>query len=274
MGNCIDIDKEYLHNIYSIEKQNILTVSKILNVGRSTIYRRLKEYKIPIRNQGLSHHLTSKYFGFKLTKKSIDFINGELLGDGNISQFSKYTANYLHSSKYKKYCEWLISEFKKFGVKSGKIYKRTHILEHKICFSYSFMTRSYEELLEFRETWYPDGKKVIPKDLKLTPLTCRQWYIGDGSLKKKSKYIRLAVCGFSLDDINLLVRKLEEINIPSHYLNNSINKEIIIGRKDSINFLNYIGKCPEEIKDVYGYKWDYKSDKKLRSSWNRYSLAK
>jgi len=218
-------------------------------------------------DQGLAHHLTSGYFDFEPTKESTDFINGELLGDGCILQFSKYTSNYLRSSKYKEYCEWLILEFNKFGIETGKIYKRKHALKDKIYFSYSFMTRPYEKLLEFRNIWYLNGKKMVPKDIELTPLTCRQWYIGDGSLHQKKKYIRLAVYGYSFNDIDLLVRKLKDINITSHYLD---SKEIIIGRKDSIKFLKYIGKCPEEINNIYNYKWNFESDKELRSSWNQY----
>jgi len=224
----------------------------------------LYQESLPKRPLSQSIHL-AKANHCILFSKAIEWISGELLGDGCLYSQSKYSALFSYGSKYWEYINYISDTLKSFGIEqSGKIQKCWKGKTHKngewvdrpvSLFPYSFFyaSKSYEELKPLRNKWYPDNKKIVPKDLKLTPLICKQWYIGDGSLihpKKGNSYIILYTCGFPINDVEWLVRQLNKLGFkttrePSH---NSIH----ISTCSTLAFLSYIGKCPCK---VYDYKW-------------------
>lgn len=95
----------------------------------------------------------------------------------------------------------------------------------------------------------------MPRDLKLTPLVCRQWYIGDGCLKKPRRggpYITLATDAFPVLSVKWLVGQL--VNLRFRATRWKSENEISISAYSTKDFLDYIGECPVEC---YQYKWDY-----------------
>ena len=192
----------------------------------------------------------------KLSNKAIEWINGELLGDGCLQSCSIYSARFQYGSKYLEYIEYIRDTLKSFGIKqSGKI-RKTYI-ENYGAYIFSYSSLSYVELRPIRERWYPKGKKIIPKDLELTPLTCRQWYIGDGSLKHRKiggqgrPRIVLATHCFVIPDVENLIGKLIYLGFKTtRWLSN----EMYISTYSTKEFLNYIGKCPVKC---YQYKFNY-----------------
>lgn len=141
-----------------------------------------------------------------------------------------------------------------FGIEqAGKIGKQKD--KRYGSFSYKYTSRAYVELMPIYKQWYPNGKKIVPKDIKLTPLTVRQWYIGDGSLvKRKTRrirpYIILCTCGFLIDDVNWLTREMSNLGIKAkRYSGNIIYISVCYVKE----FLNYIKECPVEC---YKYKWN------------------
>lgn len=195
-----------------------------------------------------------------LSKDLLEFLNGELLGDGNLSKIQNKelvtSARYNHGSKYREYLRWLNDKLVGFGVKqSGKIVERYGFApkSKRAYWSYRYASKSYVELANLYLKWYPNGKKIVPKDIKLTPVTVRQWYIGDGHFGKGNSYhLEIATCGFTSSDVEFLVNKLKGINIDCHRTNDN---RIFIGISSINVFFDYIGNCPREIKDIYGYKW-------------------
>ena len=93
----------------------------------------------------------------------------------------------------------------------------------------------------------------MPKDIKLTPLTLRQYYIGDGCLahpQRARPYIILATYGFPISDVEWLVNELNKLDFKATRRNS--DNSIHISTFSTQDFLNYIGKCPIEC---YKYKW-------------------
>jgi len=174
-----------------------------------------------------------------------------LLGDGCIALISSYSARFSYGSKYFEYCEYVSNTLESFGIKqSGKISKHTNDWGTY----YQYKTKSYPELKNIYNKFYPNGKKIIPENLKLTSLTCRQWYIGDGSLKhpKDSKpAIVLSTDCFSIFDVNYLVKYLSILKIKA---TRQKNNRIRIWACSVKDFLGYIGNCPI---NCYQYKWKY-----------------
>jgi len=170
-------------------------------VTRTTIYRWLRRHHIPSRPRGtLQKHVN-------LSPQAIEFLEGELLGDGCLVPTSRgHSVCYAHSSKYLEYIAWLSKTLAGFGMEqSGKVRCRNR--HNSIC--YDYQTRSYLEMRALYERWYPDGHKHIPNDLIITPLMLRQFFLGDGSLIRghNRRQIYLYCCGFSRDeDIGLAAK--------------------------------------------------------------------
>ena len=178
-------NKEWLKNKYINEKLPTTQISKICYSTISTIKYWLKKFNIPIRSISEAQHLSrGNHCSFSI--EAIHWINGELLGDGCLESCSSYSARFHYASKYKEYAQYVSNKLKSFGIKrSGKIYRQ--YIEKDNCYIYCYNSLSYAELLYLRNIWYPEGIKIVPKGLILSPLTVRQWYIGDGCLRHPKK---------------------------------------------------------------------------------------
>ena len=247
-------DKEWLYNKYINEKLSTGQIGNICGVDISTIRDWLVKYNIPRRSNAEAQHLIRGNH-CNLSQEAIEWINGELLGDGSLYSHHTCSASFRYTSKHKEYIQYVSDMLKSFGIEQvGKITKYYDKINKK--YSYRYGSRSYIELIPIYKEWYPErGKKIVPKGIVLTPLVCRQWYIGDGSLSKPKKcrpYIRLATCGFLISDVNWLVEKLYKLGFK--VFRNLYDNVIQISTYSTKEFLNYVGKCPVEC---YQYKFSY-----------------
>jgi len=252
LKNANHQDKKWLRNKYLNEKLSTTQIAKLCRVSDVTVGQWLKKYNIPRRSNGEAVYL-SKINYCKLSEEIIEWIEGELLGDGCIFPSSPYSAFFSYSSKYLEYINYVINTLQSFGIKCGEIQKRYH--EESNTYSYSSHSYTYKELLNIRKHWYPNGKKIVPRDINLTPLMVRQWYIGDGCLKRQKgckPRIELNTCGFSISDVDWLVNQLKKINLKA--VRWVTHNTIGISTHSAKTFLNYIGKCPVEC---YSYKFEY-----------------
>jgi hypothetical protein len=246
-------DKDYLYDNYTNKKLTTYQIAKLYNVTGEAIQYWMKKFNIPCRSKSEVVHL-AKGNHCILSPEAIEWLSGELLGDGSLGSQSKYSALFQYCSKYLEYIEYVRDTLKSFGIKqSGRIHKQYH--RDYDSYSYFYRSKAYVELLPIYKQWYPEGKKIVPKDIKLTSLTLRQWHIGDGCLRHREHrrpFIILSTYGFIVSDVEQLVNKLKNIGF-------------IIKRQPSTNvirvtpystkeFLNYIGKCPV---NCYQYKWAY-----------------
>jgi len=192
---------------------------------------------------------------------------GEVLGDGCLPSQHGITAGYSHTSKYRTYVEWLSGVFAGGGISQvGEILKQINYSPFgrgATLTAYTYRSQSLSELQLLRDWFYVDGKKIVPSDLKLTPLVCLHWYLGDGCLENKAAArpsIALCTCDFDRDSIDYLIAELGRLGFgATHRLSNNC---IGISAYSTRDFLDYIGPCPELIKDIYGYKWDYQDNRK------------
>ena len=250
-------NKEWLKNKYSKEKLSTIKIAKICNVHSITICRWLNRFDIPIRSRGEATHLASGNH-CNLSEKAIEWINGELLGDGYMQSYSSKSARIGYSSKYLEYCKYVSNTLKLFGIEQiGNINECYH--KKMNCYTYRYTSRSYAELLPVFKQWYPKGKKIVPKDIKLTPLTIRQWYIGDGFLKNRMRkhgrpHIVLYTDGFLISDVKWLVGRLIKLKFKAtRWLSRNV---ICLSVNSTKDFFDYIGNCPISC---YQYKFNYKT---------------
>jgi len=252
-------NKEWLYNKYINEKLSQTEIAKLCNVSRWTINDKLEKNNIQKRTISESVYI-KRANHCNLSQEAIEWINGELLGDGCLTTTEKrgrksynVSALFRYGSKYKEYIEYIAKTLDSFGIKqSGKIIEYYNKRQNTYCYKYN--SHSYKELFDIYKKWYPNGKKIVPKDIELTPLTCRQWYIGDGSLIQRGNrnikpFIVLCTMGFLFEDVNRLISKLNNLGLKAtRYTKNTI----YISAYSIKSFLNYIKKCPI---DCYQYKW-------------------
>jgi hypothetical protein len=96
-------------------------------------------------------------------------------------------------------------------------------------------------------------------------LTCKFWYIDDGCLKKdKYSNITLWTNAFNKkQQEQILLSQLNKLGFEARLYKTKAKSGktqwyIYIPRRNIQKFLDYIGPCPKELKNCFGYKWNYK----------------
>jgi len=220
-----------------------------------TIRKWMHKNNIAVRSVSEAAALNANHID--VTEHLRNFLDGLLLGDGFLFCNNNISATYRHSDKHKNYIEYLKQQLKYFNVVSSENtwVKTGYTKGHKYT-CYQMSTISYADFLPLRKRWYPDGKKIVPRDIILTPSVCLNWYIGDGSLMRNARgrtRIKLCTDGFPKSDVLFLIEKLRNLGIEASYWK-SCNR-IGISANYTKKFIDYIGACPGEIYKDYGYKW-------------------
>jgi hypothetical protein len=163
-------------------------------------------------------------FLLKSSIKPMDVINGFILSDLFIST-DGYASIDLSGAEHIDWLYVLKDAFTSLSIsmctghpkiipsKSGKYHFNAAIL----------ITRTSPLLLELRKKWYPNGKKIVPADIEITPVTLAHWFMGDGSSgynktgwsesTKKYVSIQLATCSFTEQEVDFLVLKLQDMGL-------------------------------------------------------------
>ena len=202
-----------------------------------------------------------------LSDKQKDVLYGALLGDGCLIKH-KHGTNVVFSylSKSRQHVEFVAGYFKEYW--RGKDITDSSYFDNrtnKIYVNSRLRTYSYQTFTEEYMRWYQNGIKCIPEDLKLTPMVCLIWYIGDGCIcnLNRTQSIKLATQCFTKEEQErILIPQLQDFEAKLMRADISKSGEqqyfIYIPKRNIKKFLEYIGPCP--FSD-YQYKWDYKEYK-------------
>ena len=200
-----------------------------------------------------------------------DYFDGLLLSDGSIPYNKGIETNrYAQSCKYRLWLDIISEYLYEYGIESSvsDTFQVNNFTDGTIGFF--IQTYSYIEIRDMRKRWYLKWydidnypkrlwakdkneeyfiwKKIVPKDICLSPICVANWYLGDGWItNSKYKYntyyhIGLETEGFLGDDILFLSDMLSEVlDIKCHIeKNNTIN----ISDKDGVStFIKYIKDC-------------------------------
>lgn len=194
----------------------------------------------------------------KLLHKSFnqEALIGNLLGDGFIYYTTKKSNYPVFSVEYKhrEYCEY-INRINPFLHGQPINYRRRFNSRYKTgeIEQYKSTSLSSSVLKELHSKWYINNKKIVPKNIILTPQTMLIWFLDDG-FKTGNTNLSIATDGFSLEDNYLLKSKLEEfgLSINFHKASSKENVRLYIPSKSAKDFLHIIGLCPVKC---YQYKW-------------------
>lgn len=240
--------------------------AKYFNMGTSSVSLYAKKW---IEKEILPNELTSI---------QNEVIIGSLLGDGSITK-TNYNASFQegHCEKQLDYLIWKQEVLKPFSTSINKIYKSKVIKINGKCFQdhskkvpyYRMITHASPIFTELNKKWYlRDGNdnyilnkkgeriKIIPLDLKLTPLTLAIWFYDDGCWQPQTRSVEIATQSFSKEENEFLLNKIKNFKIEAYINSNNI---IVIRRHDALNFINIISgqvlvECMNYKTDLSDYK--------------------
>ncbi len=249
------ITKQYLINEYVKNNKSIKDIALELSVDRGTIKRYLKTYSINIRSTKQQIELNNPPKEFTLDSNIKDLIDGLIFGDASIPLRRNGTSprNLTQGCKHEEYLSFIKTKFLEKGITSSPVRIRwvhDRRCKNKGYYEAFFQSHRYKTFESFRFRWYKNRKKIIPKDINLSPILLLHLYLCDGNFYRE---IRLCLNGFLKDDV-LFFRQIlnEKLKINCRLVNSTSGYELAIKKSETNIFLSYIGKCPT---NCYKYKW-------------------
>lgn len=263
-------DSNWLIQKYINECLSSIEIGNIVGCSCRNVTRALTKYGIPVRNKSEGHRVKRcDHFIF-----NIGIINGSLLGDSSISLPNHGTGNsylcktnvdyehllYFANQIFSKNPESRITgPFEnKWGYENSKPF-------------YRLSTYSKPELTILRKIWYPDGIKIIPRDILLTKKSILHWFMDDGysyfvtrfrGKKYEERIVRVqfATQSFSKNDLEFLCQKILELfhikmTLRFHSRNGNVKGTgyfVEVSESQISDFFDLIGECPV---DSLKYKW-------------------
>lgn len=246
INNLEDIKLDYLNN------KNITSLARRYKCRFEYMKQFLIKYCPEIDLIGMPD-MTLRYLDLSNLHKSI--IIGLLLGDGCLTQNSKSTSLVLSTTcQYwtESMCTLLPFDYR------FRHFKRPY-LEDRFLTGFTYASKYYPQLSDYRSIWYPNKKKIIPLNLELNPIMLLHWFYGDGTTNyNKGNLIRFTFCTDSFTrDENLYL-----IDIFKHKYNitfklvkgKGTNTRISLYRQDDIHKLFNI-MYPYHYVDAFSYKF-------------------
>lgn len=250
-----------LYDLYRNQLKTIDEIEEITKVGHTTISKYLDI--LNIERMTVTERNLMRNKNILLTDIQNQVINGALLGDGTIAiNKNNYLNGYFsYSSTSFQHVNYIYEYLKEYcinGISIVKIDGKNDV--------YHFNTKKLGLFSDIWSKWYAKQdnkyyKYYIPNDLKLTPLICLVWYIGDGGLRTRTINRNYSSQTLSLATNNFKKECIEDILIPQlssfdAYIESTVKKDqylTTIPRRKIKDFLDYIGECPF---DEYKYKWN------------------
>lgn len=199
-----------------------------------------------------------------LSGEFMEHFTGFMLGDGYLSNQnkSKYSTQFIITNKHPSF----IYSVSKLLTAEG-IDHIVKINDRKGNFpgsktSSSVYTKFYVTFADLERKWYEtrsDGThfKIVPQDLKLTPISLLQWYIGDGYLVNlHGKPTRVQICTDRYSDEEIVF--LRDCMMRDFGLDVQIDwnrRRLRVPTRKLNDFFEILPKCPGDIENDLGYKW-------------------
>jgi hypothetical protein len=234
--------------------ESISSIARRHGVSARTVSKKLCEAgvdaKLAYANRRV-HHFTPD-------KGLQEIIDGMLLGDAYINQkVGRRTASLCLAQRADR-AEWLEqlqTELAAFGVKSVIDHReaRVSVFGNRFINTKAYLVLRTLDCAEFvneRLRWYPQGRKVVPSDLVLTPRALAHWFAGDGRGGDRKGTLGFCTDGFALCGVEFLVLQLEKrFGVTSSIVSNYRGQpQILVGRRNEAVKIrdlisSYLPKC-------------------------------
>ena len=263
------VNLDILKDCYLVKKMSTTEISKLSEnlfgqkISGAPIYNALIRNNIKVRSKSESISIASSTLNPNqkfLNKRTIEWIDGFLLGDGSIG--FRHDETYMGSrfsigSSQQQWAEFSMSGLKNYSPSEPSTSGKVRVKAPNPIWSSSTLT--HPDIISQARRWYPvsnNYKKRIPVDVKITPISVLLWYLGDGSITKYgvSYVIRIATCSFYPEDIeNILIPKLKDIGIEA--CRTEDKNDVKISTNSVGDFFDFIGK--KSPIPCYNYKFEY-----------------
>lgn len=234
--------------------------SNIWNLHNSLGQKRYRKNK---RKEDLK-----KYAGLIKILHNDEVFNGLMLSDGFIAKRSVETQNtrfgLLQSEKNEQFVLKVQQHFQDLGIESsiGKYFIKDKRKAWKNHWQINFYTKYSVIFTELRKRWYIGNKKIIPKNLKLTPKTLAYLFMGDGFsswMNGKWKTVSIGICceSFSKRNIILLKQKLEKLELSNIKIRNRGTNQYRIAIEKNSETTKFMKLIDPYIIPIFRYKIKY-----------------
>lgn len=234
---------EIIHQMYWEDNLSQLQIAKKLNCHPTTIENFFRRKEILSRSSSEASKNRKRRIA-DIDYHQIEILNGLMLSDFHIEK-GAFQARLSFGFKHLEFAEFCIEQLRCFEWSALKQDKTTGCWHSK--------TKFYENLMDYKNIWYKDGKKISP-DIDISPTTLLLWFLGDGMVTKDGYGAILCSESFSLIENQILHKKILNLGI-SNFITKS-NRIRISGKGGYKKMLQIIGKCPVEC---YQYKFKYEN---------------
>jgi len=212
------IKKKELYKLLYIEKFSTKKISKQYNISINLVRWYMKKYGF----QPLAHWQELN-LPVKLTKIQIEYLIGNILGDGWIHKHKgQGRGRFEIEQAYikKDYIQWLHQIYSPFSLpiykRNKKLYYKGNFKKHLSC---GFYTHQHPSFDFWYNLFYPKRKKIIPNNIEtlLTRRSLALWWADDGSYRTKTGECNLHTQGFDFKGVKKLKKILDvKFNIKVH----------------------------------------------------------
>lgn len=206
-----------------------------------------------------------------LTTRQLEIVNGNLLGDGHLTYNKTLPKNNSKLNKTQSLTDHNDQDklsFMKFHSNEMFPFSKPVKLP-KYRSQYFFETIAHPVFTELEHKWYlrdANGnhiknhlgyrRKIVPSDLKLTPLTVCIWFMDDGCLDAKRGSATFCTNGFSFEECHFLKERLmEDVNIKCRVKDSGKSQPLLFMGLDAVRDLIDLIR-PHVEWDCFKYKLD------------------
>jgi hypothetical protein len=193
-----------------------------------------------------------------LTGRQDELLIGSILGDGSIQQGRAGNAWFTKGQKASRqeYVQWLHDELLPYSCRAFFSVKKYRLRtgEQRESLAFVMATHQHATFTALRQHWYPQGVKIVPADIHLTPLALAIWYCDDGTNNTRLPGISLATNCFALNDVQRLAKELSRLGIDSGISNEKGGHRIDVRSRYHAKFLDLVR--PHIPWDCFQYKLD------------------
>jgi LAGLIDADG DNA endonuclease family len=177
-------------------------------------------------------------------------LDGLMIGDGYIprNQDLFYFGQRRASREYVEFVA------RQLGVAVERVKDRTRQPDRRTGKAYEcseLRTLSHPVFADFRNRWYGDGRKVVPRDISISREFLLHWFLCDGacSVNRRGAHLMLCTDAFSRDEVEYLQARLASVGIESAIMRSN---RLRVNQRSIERFYEFIGECPVECLK---YKW-------------------
>lgn len=208
-------------------------------------------------------------------ENQLQIFTGSMLGDGTIVknwqnegrcrfQVGQSKKDHIGCDKIS-YIQYFVKEFDDFSSNSIEQENKPNNYLNKPHWTYCFYTHNLRFWEKLESKWYVSRtdhprfkrRKIVPTDIKLTPLTLCIWHMDDGSNNQTDANIELNTQSFTFDEVEFLIERLkQDLGIDSHKKTGGKEGQykIYVGRGSYFDFIEMIK--PHVEWDCFKYKID------------------